>query len=136
MLSPPRLHLSLLTILALSGCGDTGIQLLVVLAPEVDRHAAIPADVQKVAPEDDLFPPILHSYEFHEPVPLPIISTAGGEDAPFIPLDRDELYFFFAADIRDDPSILTGFGRLGGGRMGGGYWKSFCFQSYGDGWHC
>jgi len=103
MLSPPRLHLSLLTIFALSGCGDTGIQLLVVLAPEVDRHAAIPADVQKVAPVDDLFPPVLHSDEFFEPVPLPIISTAGGEDAPFIYLD--ELYFFFAADIRDEPSI-------------------------------
>jgi len=60
------------------------------LPPQVDRHASIPGDVQKVTPAEDKHPPILHSDEFTEPVPLPIISTAGGEDAPFIPRDRTE----------------------------------------------
>ena len=73
--------------------------------PTVDRHASIPADVVKVTPSQDKFPPILHSAEFLEPVPLPVISTAGGEDSPFIPSDRAELYFFFAADIRQDASL-------------------------------
>ena len=73
--------------------------------PEVDRHAAIPSDAVKGTPAQDPSPPILHSAEFQDPVPLPVISTAGAEDAPFIPADRDELYFFFAADVREDASI-------------------------------
>ena len=75
------------------------------IPPDVDRHAAIPGDVVKMTPDLDSHPPILHSDEFEEPVPLPVISTAGGEDAPFIPIDRAELYFFFAADIRLEPAI-------------------------------
>ena len=73
--------------------------------PVVDRHAAIPSDVTKVTPAQDPTPPVLHSAEFQEPVPLPVISTAGAEDAPFIPADRDELYFFFAADVRQHPAV-------------------------------
>ncbi len=73
--------------------------------PIVDRHAAIPADAVKGTPANDEFPPILHSGEFQEPVPLPVVSTAGAEDAPFIPLGSDELYFFFAADVRQDASL-------------------------------
>ncbi len=70
-----------------------------------DRHASIPSDVSKVTPDQDATPPILHTDEFQEPVPLPVISTAGAEDAPFIPDDREELYFFFAADVRQSPSV-------------------------------
>lgn len=73
--------------------------------PAVDRHAAIPADVVKGTPGNDASPPVLHSTEFDEPVPVPVISTAGAEDAPFIPADRAELYFFFAADVRQDASV-------------------------------
>jgi hypothetical protein len=73
--------------------------------PVVDRHAAIPSDVTKVTPDQDQSPPILHSSDFQEPVPVPVISTAGAEDAPFIPADRDELYFYFAADVRESPTI-------------------------------
>lgn len=69
----------------------------------VDRYASIPPDVSKVTPDQDPTPPFLHSHEFQEPVPLPVISTAGAEDAPFIPADRQELYFFFAADVRQSP---------------------------------
>lgn len=73
--------------------------------PEVHRHAAIPADAVKGTPANDEHPPILHSDEFHAPVSLPVISTAGAEDAPFIPAGSDDLYFFFAADVRQDPSL-------------------------------
>jgi len=73
--------------------------------PVVNRLDAIPSGAVKVTPDDDASPPILHSPEFEEPVPVPVISTAGAEDAPFIPEDRDELYFFFAADPNEDPSL-------------------------------
>lgn len=73
--------------------------------PMVDRHAAIPADAVKGTPANDEHPPVLHSSEFQAPVPLPVVSTAGAEDAPFVPAGADELYFFFAADVRQDASI-------------------------------
>lgn len=92
---------------ALSGCGVEGpVDSDESLDPfDVDRHAAIPGDRAKVTPQEDPTPPILHSLDFQDPVPLPVISTAGAEDAPFIPAGREELYFFFAADVRQDPGI-------------------------------
>jgi len=101
----PSFVLSMALLLGLVGCGDNPANPEDDLPPEVDRHAAIPEDVAKVTPAEDKYPPILHSDEFVEPVPIPLISTAGGEDSPFIPLDRAELYFFFAADIRQDASV-------------------------------
>jgi len=72
--------------------------------PQTDRHDRIPADAVKVTPATDLYPPILHSAEYEEPVPLgPEINTAGAEDSPFIPADRDELYFFFTPDANVPP---------------------------------
>lgn len=97
----------ILILMGIQGCGADGAT---NPGPDdepvvVDRHAAIPSDVSKVTPAQDGSPPVLHSPEFQEPVPLPVISTAGAEDAPFIPTDRDELYFFFAADVRESPSV-------------------------------
>jgi hypothetical protein len=71
----------------------------------VDRIGSIPPDRIKITPSLDPNPPILHSDEFHPPVPLPGISTAGGEDSPFIPSDGGELYFFFVGDVRQDASL-------------------------------
>ncbi len=93
--------------------------------PEVDRHAIIPRDAVKGTPSNDEHPPVLHSADFAEPVPLPVISTAGAEDSPFIPAGGDELYFFFAADVRQDPSIqirdpVNG---VWVSRRGGGGWQ-------------
>jgi hypothetical protein len=68
---------------------------------EIDRHGRIPADAVKKTPDTDLFPPVLHSAEFLEPVPLPVINTAGAEDSPFIPADRDEIYFVFIKNARE-----------------------------------
>jgi len=91
----------------------------------VDRYEAIPSDVSKVTPAEDPSPPILHSSEFQEPVPLPVISTAGAEDAPFIPVGREELYFFFAADVRRSPAaqILDPVNGIWVSRRVGGAWQ-------------
>lgn len=89
----------------IAGCQEGPANPIVLIPPDVDRAGSIPPDVAKVTPAQDKHPPILHSDEFEEPIPLPVISTAGGEDAPFIPSDRAELYFFFAADIREDASV-------------------------------
>lgn len=69
------------------------------------RLESIPVDVIKGTPLNDQNPPILHSDEFEKPIPLPIISTKGAEDSPFIPYNSNELYFFFVNDVKDDPSI-------------------------------
>ncbi len=68
--------------------------------PLPDRYSKIPADRVKITPEADRYPPQLHSEEYEKPVPLEVINTAGAEDSPFIPADRDELYFFFTPDVR------------------------------------
>ena len=62
----------------------------------IDRESKIPEEAVKVKPEEDGFPPILHSHEYEEPVPMPgPINTAGGEDSPFITPDGNSFYFFF-----------------------------------------
>lgn len=66
----------------------------------VSREEAIPDDAIKITPETDLFPPILHSTDWNEPIPLPgDVNTAGGEDSPFIPIDDNTFYFFFTPDV-------------------------------------
>ncbi len=84
------LILTLLVLVILLGCSKTHTV--------ISRESTIPQDIQKITPEMDLHPPILHSDEFEQPVPLAIINTAGGEDSPFI--YNDELYFFFTPDVR------------------------------------
>lgn len=72
--------------------------------PDVDRESKLPPDIQKRGPETDHHPPILHSNEFHEPVPLPYpVNTSGAEDSPFILGDGSQLYFFFTPDVRLSP---------------------------------
>ena len=69
--------------------------------PEVDRLAALPIDIRKVSPDTDLFPPILHSDEYEQPVPLSgAVNTSGGEDSPFVLPDGETLYIFFTPDVR------------------------------------
>lgn len=99
--APPLLGL----ILPLFACDDGPAGPAGGRPPSVDRYAAIPSGAQKVTPEMDPSPPILHSGEFETPVPVPVISTAGGEDSPFVPASGGELYFFFAADVQEPPEI-------------------------------
>ena len=69
--------------------------------PDVYRQAALPEDIEKVTPSEDRFPPILHSSEYEQPVPLTgSVNTSGGEDSPFILPDGETLYFFFTPDVR------------------------------------
>jgi len=68
--------------------------------PTKTREESIPVNAVKMTPQTDLLPPILYSDEWEDPVPLGSnINTAGGEDSPFIPIDRDELYIFFTPDV-------------------------------------
>jgi hypothetical protein len=62
------------------------------------RESKINENQTKLTPEMDNHPPILHSDEFQNPIPLKEINTAGAEDSPFI--YNDELYFFFTPDPR------------------------------------
>jgi len=68
--------------------------------PPPPRESAIPSDAVKVAPEQDTYPPILHSRMFHTPEPVRGVSTAGAEDSPFVTQDGSQLYFFFTPDVR------------------------------------
>jgi hypothetical protein len=69
--------------------------------PVVDRYTKLPSDIAKQGPETDLYPPILYSEEFEEPVPAPgELNTSGGEDSPFILPCGNQMYFFFTPDVR------------------------------------
>jgi hypothetical protein len=72
--------------------------------PNVSRYDKLPSDIVKRTPEADQHPPILHSNEFEQPIPLSSgINTSGAEDSPFILPDGQTLYFFFTPDIRIPP---------------------------------
>ena len=88
------LTLTLITVL-MSCCTNQSTE----YEPEKTREDSIPAHAVKVTPSADLFPPILHSDEWEEPVPMEAINTAGAEDSPFV--YENDFYFFFTPD----PSI-------------------------------
>jgi hypothetical protein len=68
------------------------------------REAVLPADIAKRGPQTDPHPPILHSAEYQQPVPLPYpVNTAGAEDSPFVLPDGRTLYWFFTPDVRRPP---------------------------------
>lgn len=63
------------------------------------REGAIPPDAVKQTPDTDLYPPLMLSVEFADPVPLPgPVNTAGSEDAPVVSRDGNTLFFFFTPD--------------------------------------
>ncbi len=96
--------LLLLMSVFLSGCFDEDDDDIVYEYPDVCREDKLPLDISKRGPETDHHPPILHSDEFEEPVPLPYpVNTAGAEDSPFITPDGNTLYFFFTPDVRVPP---------------------------------
>jgi hypothetical protein len=67
--------------------------------PIKNRNDAIPTEAMKISPEEDLFPPQLHSDAWEQPIPVPgRINTAGAEDSPFITPDGNTLTFFFTPD--------------------------------------
>jgi hypothetical protein len=79
-----------------SGCDDSFPTTSYI---PVNRVQSIPATAVKMSPSSYTIPPILHSDEFQDPVPLGSgINTAGAEDSPFILPDGNTLYFFFTPD--------------------------------------
>ena len=66
------------------------------------RQAAIPAQVVKGSPQNDLFPPVLHAVaEFEACVPLEgPVNTAGLEDSPYISPDGSAFFFTFLPDAQ------------------------------------
>jgi hypothetical protein len=64
------------------------------------REDAIPQAAVKATPDSDPFPPVMHSDEWEQPIPLPqAINTAGGEDSAFVTPDGNTLYFFFTPNV-------------------------------------
>lgn len=96
--------------LAIGGCGEEAAELPATPEPAVepekpaeiemvDRESKIPPTQQKITPVTDLFPPILHSDEYEEPVPMPYpVNTAGAEDSGFMMPDGNTLYVWFTPD--------------------------------------
>jgi len=84
-----------------------------VLIPQeaLNREFSIPKSAIKASPKGDLAPPIMHSSEWSDPVPLPgSVNTAGAEDAPFVLPDGKSMYFFFTPDLSvpHEKQILDG----------------------------
>jgi hypothetical protein len=91
-----RLIFALLIILTVSGCTKPSEVPESGSTDPVNREGKIPPSQVKITPETDLLPPILHSAEFEEPVPLPYpINTAGAEDSGFITPEGNTLYVWF-----------------------------------------
>ena len=64
------------------------------------RSEVIPSSATKQTPAMDLYPPILRSDEWLEPVPMPgPVNTAGAEDSPFITPNGTWFFFFFTPDL-------------------------------------
>jgi hypothetical protein len=102
----------------LMGCAEKEVQ-----TPE--RESKIPAGALKMTPETDASPPVLHSDEYEDPVPFDAVNTAGAEDSPFIPADRDEIYFFFTPDTRvpAEKQLLDGVTGIYVSKRNGGVWS-------------
>jgi hypothetical protein len=110
-------------VVILSGCA-LGLA-ATATRPAVDRRDRIPADVAKRGPETDRHPPVLHTDEYTDPVPLPYpVNTAGGEDSPFVLPDGNTLYFFFTPDVRvpAEGQLLDGVTGIWVSRRSGDSW--------------
>jgi len=69
-----------------------------------DRLDSIPSTKQKIYPDMDELPPVLHNDSWKSPVPLEEpINTASLEDSPFITPDGQMFFFFFTPDIDKEP---------------------------------
>ena len=94
----------IITIFLISGCVQevkkiNSVNNIEPLVESLSRESKIPSNAVKMIPSMDQHPPILHSDEFEDPVPLDIINSAGAEDSPFISNYKGELFFFFTPDV-------------------------------------
>ena len=91
------------------------------------RESKIPVNAVKMTPETDLYPPILHSDEYEQPVPMPYpINTAGAEDSPFITPDGNNFYFFFTPDtsIPAEKQLIDGVTGIYWSKKVNGQWST------------
>jgi len=66
----------------------------------IARESVLPEAAVKMTPTQDIYPPVLHSDEWNQPIPLgTAVNTAGGEDSPFILPDGETLFFFFTPNV-------------------------------------
>jgi len=94
-----QLSLIILFLLTLSSCSDSPLPPSTpTLVPS--RSSRIADGAEKMLPANDHHPPMLHSQDWEEPIPMPgPINTAGGEDSPFITPAGKTFYFFFTPDV-------------------------------------
>ena len=72
--------------------------------PNRTRAESIPTSAHKVLPGADIYPPVLHSSLWNDPIPLAgPVNTPGAEDSPFVLPDGNTLYFFFTPDVSKTP---------------------------------
>ncbi|MDD3804199.1 MAG: hypothetical protein PHW02_07445 [bacterium] len=68
---------------------------------DIAREDKLPTDIEKVFPENDIFPPVMNSDLWESPVPMVgPVNTLGAEDSPFITKDMNRFFFFFTPDVR------------------------------------
>ncbi len=83
-------------LMLLAGCQEPTVATQEKPVVPIDRESKIPPQQLKITPQLDLYPPILHSDEYKEPVPLPYpINTAGAEDSGFMMPDGGTFYVWF-----------------------------------------
>jgi len=93
--------IALLFLLVIGGCiEENGNSDIPAEQPLIDRESKIPTDAVKITPATDFYPPVMHSDEYENPVPLPYpVNTPGGEDSAFIMPDGNIIYLFFTPDV-------------------------------------
>ena len=95
----------LLQIVSIQACSGISIitpkpQDTLISTPVVERETRIPVSAVKMSPETDAHPPVLHSSDFEDPIPVPgSVNTAGAEDSPFVTAGGNSLYFVFTPDV-------------------------------------
>jgi hypothetical protein len=105
-------------------------------AEQPSRHEELPPDISKRTPEGDMHPPVLYSFLWEDPVPLPGgVNTAGAEDSPFMAPGDETLYFFFTPDVRVPPEkqLLDGVTGIWVSRKVDGAWGEATMVPLGTG---
>ncbi|MBS3073737.1 hypothetical protein J4465_03000 [Candidatus Pacearchaeota archaeon] len=101
--TPIFLFLLVISLFFIGGCNQDSQENLNKQLVETSRYDQIPIEVIKMTPENDQLPPILHSDEYSQPVPLPYpVNTRGAEDSSFIMPDGNTLYVWFTPDPNID----------------------------------
>ncbi len=117
----PQIAVIGLFILIAAGCDqiDPPIQIL-------RREDKIPSGQEKLTPDDDIYPPILHSPDYEQPIPVPgYANSAGAEDSPFVTPDGNVLYFTFNPDLNvmPDKQLIDGVTGLYRSQLVNGIWQ-------------